>query len=81
MPSRTNHQLNPYRYGWGGAHIAYNPIGTKKSGNSKNDEMAVVDVELRYVYGLGGVRILDAGVFVDMIIVNSMLIVVIIGKR
>ena len=49
-------------------------------GDLANDEMAVVDAELR-VRGLKGVRIADAGVFPEMLSVNPMLTVLGIGEK
>ncbi|KAL7268559.1 hypothetical protein RUND412_008814 [Rhizina undulata] len=61
------------------AHTVYHPAGTTKMGN-KGDRMAVVDETLR-VRGLEGVRIADAGVFPDMVTVNPMVTVLVIGER
>ncbi|MDI1485910.1 MAG: hypothetical protein OHK93_004099 [Ramalina farinacea] len=62
------------------AHTVYHPAGTTKMGDLENDEMAVVDAELR-IRGLKGVRIADAGVFPEMVSVNPMLTVLGIGEK
>lgn len=49
-------------------------------GDLANDDMAVVDCELR-VRGLKGVRVADAGVFPEMTSVNPMLTVLAVGER
>lgn len=54
------------------AHTVYHPAGTTKMGDLQQDEMAVVDGDLR-IRGLEGVRIADAGVFPEMVSVNPML--------
>ena len=67
-------------YGRRVAHTVYHPAGTTKMGNVAEDELAVVDSELR-LRGLKGVRIADAGVFPAMTSVNPMLTVLGIGER
>ncbi|KAI4211686.1 MAG: hypothetical protein LQ351_005589 [Letrouitia transgressa] len=67
-------------YGRKVAHTVYHPAGTTKMGNTDNDEMAVVDPELR-LKGLKGIRIADAGVFPEMPSINPMLTVLAIGER
>jgi len=61
------------------AHTVYHPAGTTRMGDP-NDEMAVVDPELR-VRGIKNLRIADAGVFPDMVTINPMLTVLAIGER
>ncbi|KAF8852616.1 alcohol oxidase [Acephala macrosclerotiorum] len=74
---RTDEELS--EYGRRVAHTVYHPAGTTKMG-SKDDNMAVVDPELK-VRGLKGVRIADAGVFPAMTTVNPMLTVLAVGER
>lgn len=74
---QTDEELS--EYGRRVAHTVYHPAGTTKMGG-KNDEMAVVDYELK-VRGLKGVRIADAGVFPSMPSINPMLTVLAIGER
>ena len=62
------------------AHTVYHPAGTTKMGDVQNDELAVVDPELK-VRGLGRLRIADAGVFPTMPSANPMLTVLAIGER
>ena len=62
------------------AHTVYHPAGTTKMGDIENDELAVVDPELR-VRGIGRLRIADAGVFPTMPSINPMLTVLGIGER
>ena len=62
------------------AHTVYHPACTTKMGDIKNDDMAVVDPELK-VKGIGKLRIADAGVFPTMPTVNPMLTVLAIGER
>ena len=61
-------------------HTVYHPAGTTKMGNLEDDDMAVVDSNLR-LRGLKGVRIADAGVFPEMTTANPMLTVLAIGER
>jgi choline dehydrogenase-like flavoprotein len=74
---QTDEELS--EYGRTVAHTVYHPAGTTKMG-AKDDEMAVVDYELR-VRGLKGARIADAGVFPTMTSVNPMLTVLAIGEK
>ena len=60
--------------------MIYPPVGMTGRGDLNNDEMAVVDVVLG-LSGLKGVEIIDAGVFLEMIITNPMLAVLTIGER
>lgn len=62
------------------AHTVYHPACTTKMGDVENDEMAVVDSELK-VKGIKGLRIADAGVMPTMPTVNPMLTVLGIGER
>ncbi|KAF7561694.1 hypothetical protein G7046_g2445 [Stylonectria norvegica] len=62
------------------AHTVYHPAGTTKMGDIENDEMAVVDPELK-VRGIANLRIVDAGVFPDMPTINPMVTVLAIGER
>ena len=62
------------------AHTVYHPAGTTKMGDVQNDELAVVDPELK-VRGFGRLRIADAGVFPTMPSANPMLTVLAIGER
>ena len=81
MPSRATRQLNPYRYGWGGAYIAYNLVGTTKNRNLKNDQMAVVDVELRLCMSLRGREDSRHRRHQGTTIMNSILTVLAIDER
>ena len=74
---QTDEELS--EYGRRVAHTVYHPAGTTKMG-ARDDEMAVVDCELR-VRGMKGVRIADAGVFPTMTSINPMLTVLAIGER
>lgn len=74
---QTDEELS--EYGRKVAHTVYHPAGTTKMGG-KEDEMAVVDPELK-VRGLKGVRIADAGVFPAMTTINPMLTVLAIGEK
>jgi choline dehydrogenase-like flavoprotein len=74
---QTDEELS--EYGRRVAHTVYHPAGTTKMGDV-NDEMAVVDSELR-VRGLKGLRIADAGVFPAMTTINPMLTVLAVGER
>jgi choline dehydrogenase-like flavoprotein len=74
---QTDDELS--EYGRRVAHTVYHPAGTTKMGDV-NDEMAVVDPELR-VRGLKGLRIADAGVFPAMTTINPMLTVLAVGER
>jgi choline dehydrogenase-like flavoprotein len=74
---QTDEELS--EYGRRVAHTVYHPAGTTKMGDV-NDEMAVVDPELR-VRGLKGLRIADAGVFPAMTTINPMLTVLAVGER
>ncbi|RDW88595.1 alcohol oxidase-4 [Coleophoma cylindrospora] len=74
---QTDEELS--EYGRRVAHTVYHPAGTTKMG-AANDEMAVVDPELR-VRGLKGLRVADAGVFPTMTSINPMLTVLAIGER
>ncbi|KAL8715128.1 MAG: hypothetical protein Q9220_001085 [cf. Caloplaca sp. 1 TL-2023] len=67
-------------YGRKVAHTVYHPAGTTKMGNVAQDDMVVVDSELR-IRGLKRVRIADAGVFPEMTTINPMLTVLGIGER
>ncbi|CAK9782649.1 putative choline oxidase [Cutaneotrichosporon oleaginosum] len=60
------------------AHTVYHPAGTTRMG-AASDDMAVVDPELR-VKGVKGLRVVDAGVFPDMVSINPMLTVLAIGE-
>ena len=62
------------------AHTVYHPACTTKMGDIENDEMAVVDPELK-VRGIGRLRIADAGVMPTMPSANPMLTVLSIGER
>ena len=62
------------------AHTVYHPACTTKMGDIDNDEMAVVDPELK-VRGIGRLRIADAGVMPTMPTINPMLTVLAIGER
>jgi choline dehydrogenase-like flavoprotein len=74
---QTDEELS--EYGRRVAHTVYHPAGTTKMGDV-NDDMAVVDPELR-VRGLKGLRIADAGVFPVMTTINHMLTVLAVGER
>lgn len=74
---QTDEELSAY--GRSVAHTVYHPAGTTKMG-AKDDEMAVVDCELK-VRGLKGIRIADAGIFPTMTSINPMLTVLAIGER
>lgn len=74
---QTDEELS--EYGRKVAHTVYHPAGTTKMG-AKEDEMAVVDPELK-IRGLKGVRIADAGVFPSMTTINPMLTVLAVGER
>jgi choline dehydrogenase-like flavoprotein len=74
---QTDQELS--EYGRKVAHTVYHPAGTTKMG-AKEDEMAVVDPELK-IRGLKGVRIADAGVFPSMTTINPMLTVLAVGER
>ncbi|KAE9372368.1 GMC oxidoreductase [Stipitochalara longipes BDJ] len=74
---QTDEELS--EYGRKVAHTVYHPAGTTKMG-AKDDEMAVVDPELK-IRGLKGVRIADAGVFPSMTTINPMLTVLAVGER
>lgn len=62
------------------AHTVYHPAGTTKMGDVDNDDMAVVDPELR-VKGIRKLRIADAGIFPEMVTINPMVTVLAIGER
>ncbi|KIW25773.1 hypothetical protein, variant [Cladophialophora immunda] len=62
------------------AHTVYHPAGTTKMGDVRQDDMAVVDENLK-VRGLKGLRIADAGVFPAMTTINPMLTVLGVGER
>jgi choline dehydrogenase len=61
------------------AHTVYHPAGTCRMG-AVNDELAVVDPELR-IRGLQGIRIADASVFPTMTAVNPMIGVLMVGEK
>lgn len=61
------------------AHTVYHPAGTCRMG-AKNDELAVVDPELR-IRGLEAIRIADASVFPTMPAVNPMIGVLMVGEK
>jgi choline dehydrogenase-like flavoprotein len=61
------------------AHTVYHPAGTCRMG-AANDELAVVDPELR-IRGLEGIRIADASVFPTLPAVNPMLGVLMLGEK
>ncbi|MFJ6573125.1 GMC family oxidoreductase [Streptomyces sp. NPDC091292] len=61
------------------AHTVYHPAGTCRMGD-RNDELAVVDPELR-IRGLDGIRIADASVFPAMPAVNPMIGVLMVGEK
>ena len=67
-------------YGRRVAHTVYHPAGTTKMGDIEQDDLAVVDPNLK-IRGLQNVRIADAGVFPDMPSINPMLTVLSIGER
>ncbi|KAI9669381.1 MAG: hypothetical protein M1831_000417 [Alyxoria varia] len=62
------------------AHTVYHPAGTTKMGNFANDEMVVVDSQLR-VRGIQKLRIADGGVFPFMPSINPMLTTLGVGER
>ncbi len=61
------------------AHTVYHPAGTCRMG-AANDELAVVDPELR-IRGLEGIRIADASVFPTLPAVNPMIGVLMLGEK
>ncbi|KAI1763312.1 putative GMC oxidoreductase [Hypoxylon sp. FL1150] len=62
------------------AHTVYHPCGTTRMGDTKSDEMAVVDEKLK-VKGLKNLRIVDAGVFPTIPTINPMLTVLGVAER
>jgi choline dehydrogenase len=61
------------------AFTVFHPAGTCRMG-AANDELAVVDPELR-LRGVSGVRIADASIFPTMPSVNPMVAVLMIGEK
>lgn len=62
------------------AFTVFHPAGTCRMGAVHDDELAVVDPELR-LRGVAGVRIADASVFPSMPTVNPMVAVLMIGEK
>jgi choline dehydrogenase len=72
---RTDKQIRDYVKQW--AKTDYHPVGTCKMGN---DELAVVDQELR-VRGMDGIRVIDASIMPKLISGNTMATSTMIGEK
>lgn len=57
----------------------YHPVGTTKMG-PKSDPMAVVDDQLK-VHGIGGLRVVDAGIMPTIVTGNTNAAVIMIGEK
>lgn len=62
------------------AHTVYHPCGTTRMGDTKTDDLAVVDEKLK-VRGFRNLRIVDAGVFPTIPTINPMVTVLGIAER
>ncbi|KFA53735.1 hypothetical protein S40293_01723 [Stachybotrys chartarum IBT 40293] len=76
--AQTDEELS--EYGRNSGNTVYHPCGTAKMGDTAQDEMAVVDSELR-VKGIKNLRVADASVFPLIPTVNLMLTVLAVGER
>jgi choline dehydrogenase len=72
---RTDKEIREYIRKW--AKTDYHPVGSCKMGN---DEMAVVDQELR-VHGLVGLRVIDASIMPTLISGNTQATSIMIGEK
>ncbi|RYP59974.1 hypothetical protein DL769_008319 [Monosporascus sp. CRB-8-3] len=62
------------------AHTVYHPCGTTRMGDTRTDDLAVVDEKLR-VRGFRNLRIVDAGVFPTIPTINPMVTVLGVAER
>lgn len=72
---RTDREIRDYIRQW--AKTDYHPVGSCKMGN---DDMAVVDQELR-VHGLSGLRVIDASIMPTLISGNTQATSIMIGEK
>ena len=72
---RTDREIRDYIRQW--AKTDYHPVGSCKMGN---DDMAVVDQELR-VHGLPGLRVIDASIMPTLISGNTQATSIMIGEK
>lgn len=75
---QTDEELS--HYARKAAHTVYHPCGTTRMGDTKTDDLAVVDEKLR-VRGFRNLRIVDAGVFPTIPTINPMVTVLGVAER